>query len=469
MMAEGGIAMTLQSSIVFIAILIGTVLLILLGRPLLRVLFQPFLVTGRYVLSPIYRGLRRLFGAARTVAGPTPHGAPAQLGAAPYKAVVHLLDMDSQAKKALGDIPPALKAGVGRQGLLFKSANANRVVDDLHSSLTVEDARRNAEFAHTFYGRKLGQDINPGILYEDSEETLIINMLNETDQPFFYVLRRINRNVSRNALKIISVLTLIVVLFPFVASIVVNWADAHQWSSYHKLVYGVMCATFLAMLVLFRTFYSYSAQKNGQHFNHFVQTYFGRLLNQYKSASGAFANVLNDRNTDLETIEDNADMWFVNLHWLSIRQWFLELYVRNIFFQIGRNLWWYYLTVPLFFLIVVPIAYVFAFPALGWLIAEGARLLHGGDGGSIRVIWDFRWDFWRVTVPFIALFALYWVSLSGLLTQFWYEITPDGWLGFRTMDIKAAIEANLGPIVKEVVDKRRNPYGRQEAYVLPPR
>lgn len=467
--------MTLQSSFVFVAILVVTVLLILAGRPILKWIFAPVLrlvrAVAKYLILPVYRWtLRPIFkvvraglGLARNAAAPVTHGAPVQLGAAPYMAVLHLLEMKSQAQLALGQVTPELKARVDRHGLLFRSANANRAVDELHGSLTQDDARRNAEYAKTFYEKKLGQDIDPGILYEDSEETLIINMLRETDQTFFYVLRRINRNVSRNALKIISVLTAIVVIFPFAASAVVNWAQAAGWSSYHKLVYAVTCALFLAALTLSRMFYTFAARNNGQHFNYFVQTYFGRLLSQYKSAGAAFANVLNDRATDLESIEHNADMWFVNLHWLSIRQWFLELYVRNIFFQIGRNLWWYYLSVPVFFLIIVPLAYIYFPPVVGWVMHLA------GQSPDVRVVWDFHWDFWRVIVPCAALFAIYCVALTGLLTQFWYEITPDGWLGFRTMDIKAAIEGNLGPIVKEVVDKRRNPYGQQQSYVLPPR
>lgn len=470
--------MTVRDSLVLAVILIFTTLLILSGRPILKWIFSPLRrltrVVAKYVVRPLYdwtlrpilRGLRRAFGFARGIAAPLPHGAPAQLGAAPYKAVVHLLEMNSQANLALGEVPAELKAHVERHGLLFRTVNANRAADELHGSLSADDARRNDEFAETFYERKLGQDISPGILYEDSEETLVINMLRETDQAFFYVLRRFNRNVSRNALKIISLMTAIVVIFPFVATAFASWIEAHGAPGNAVGSYILMCLLFLASLPIWRMFHTFSARNNGTHLNYFVQTYFGRLLSQYQSAAAAFANVLNDRALDLETVKDNGDMWFVNLHWLSIRQWFLELYVRNIFFQIGRNLWWYYLSVPVFFLIVVPVAYFDLLPAIGWITGGRAA---APDIATALGAWVHRPDFWMVAVPFGALFAIYCGSLTELLSQFWYEIRPDGWLGFRAMHIKAAIEGNLGPIVKEVVDKRRNPYGQQQSFIVPPR
>jgi hypothetical protein len=66
-----------------------------------------------------------------------------------------------------------------------------------------------------------------------------------------------------------------------------------------------------------------------------------------------------------------------------------------------------------------------------------------------------------VFVPWLLLLAFYFWSLRGLLKEFWHEITARGWLGFQTMDVKAMIEKNIGPIVREVVDRRRDPMGRR--------
>ncbi|HWA89907.1 MAG TPA: hypothetical protein VG889_07720 [Rhizomicrobium sp.] len=452
--------MTIQNALVFAGAIVATVFLILAGRSILKAIFRPIRLFSSYIIRPIYNWtlrpvlqvLRRLFGLARKSTTPLTHGAPAQLGVAPYKSVVHLLEMSSLADAALGAVSRALKAQAPREGFFFRRVNAKQVADSLHGTLTAEEAHRNNVYAQQFYQRKLGQDISPGILYEDSEETLVINMLKETDLPFFFVLRRINRNVSRNALKVISLMTAATIAFPFAAAILFGafrYFGGGERQSYYA--YAGMCLFFLALLPTLRMFHGISARANGNYLNYFVQTYFGRLSNQYQSAATAFANVLNDRSMDSDAVKENGDMWFVNLHWLSIRQWFLELYVRNIFFQIGRNLWWYYLSVPVLFVAVLTAYLLFLHAPLA---AIRAMLFEPG--------------FWIVASPFVVLFWIYGLAISGLLAQFWIEITPDGWLDFRAMNIKAAIEGNIGPIVKEVVDKRRNPYGSEWRPASPP-
>jgi len=72
-------------------------------------------------------------------------------------------------------------------------------------------------------------------------------------------------------------------------------------------------------------------------------------------------------------------------------------------------------------------------------------------------------------VPLLALALLYWWALNELLAEFWTAITADGWLGFQAMNVDEMIERHIGRNVREIVDKRRNPYGTPVAnpYVPP--
>ena len=426
----------------------------MLGTPLIATLvFAGVMIvaifaalSARSVSRGLMRLLRRAGRMTSRAAAPAKSGAQAGVGAVPYSAMAQVIGFKSLAEAMLGDIPPALRKSVQRQGRIFRSANANQAVDTLDGSLSLEEAKRNLESARQYYEEPMGNNVSPGFLYEDSEEALIIRILKDVDLTFFYVTRRINRNISRNVLKIIAILTALVLIFPFAAGAVTLIPTVEPAFGY--TLYGLVLVGFAALMALFKLFYNNATRTNGQHFNHFVQTYFGRLLNQHKTAATAFANTLNDRSADLEVIEVDANVWFLNLNWLSARQWFLDLYVRNMIFQIARNLWLSYLTVPAYFLLAGAI-----YAAL-YTVAHRFSVLE-------PYFWAPDWTSWKVFGPWLLLLAFYFWSLGGLLREFWREITARGWLGFQTMDVKAMIEKNIGPIVREVVDRRRDPMGRR--------
>lgn len=431
---------SIPGPLVLAAIFLVVATFLIMARTLIR-------ATGRF-LARAFRPVFRMIGTVRP-------DRPVQVGVAPYKALLHLLDLNSLARTELGDVPPGLSDLVERKGRLFRYVNANRAAEKLDESLSPDVADANLASATKFYDKAVEYEINPTVLYEDSEEALIIGMLRDLDLAFFYVMRRISRNVSRNVVKVISLMTALVVVFPFALSVVVEWFGPPDVKG-NALLYVVVCAAFLGFLWLARFTYSISARNNGQQFNYFAQTYFSRLLNQYKSAQTAFSNVLNDRTSGLDEIEHNSNLWFMNMHWLSARQWFLELYVRNMRFQIGRNWLWTVALVPVALFGAVLVIYIVLSGATDTIAGFfkntlGVNVSTTGFGID-HSIWTF--------VPSLLLLLVYGFALTNLLKRFGDEITPGGWPGFGTMDIKEVIEHNVGLIAREIVDRRRNPYGR---------
>ena len=348
-------------SLIFAASVIVAVLLLLSGRSILSLVVRG--PVGRFVLRPLYNTtlrpifwlLGRIGRVARGAATPAQREARSSLGVVPYSAMAQAISTRSLAEQALGEVPAEIKNKLRRQGSIFRTANANEAVDSLKGTLSLEDARRNLESSRHFYKEAMGKNVSPVLLYEDSEEALIIRILKDVDATFFYVMRRINRNIRRNVTKIIAIATGILLIFPFVISaiqMIPSPDPALGWT-----LYIVTCVGFALLLWMFRLFYGNATRINGQNFNHFVQTYFGRLLSQYKSADAAFESVPNDRTSGLESVQDEAAVWFINLHWLGARQWFLELYVRNMIFQIARNLWLSYCLTLLYFPLAIAIYY----------------------------------------------------------------------------------------------------------------
>jgi len=404
-------------------------------------------MAGR-VLARIFRPIARLVASIRP-------DRPLRVGPGPYKAVLHLLDLNSLARTELGEIPRDLQRLVKRKGIFFKYVNGNRVAEELDGSLSPAAAEANLQNAIKFYGRTVEDEINPTVLYEDSEEALIISTLRELDVAFFYVMRRISRAVSRNIVKIIAAMTALVIVFPFVLSFVMEEAGPPD-QGVSALLYLAVCVVFFATLILTRMFYGMSARYNGQYFQYFVQTYFSRLLNQYKSAQTAFPNVLNDRTSSLDDIQNRSNLWFMNIHWLSARQWFLDLYVRNMRFQIGRNGLWAVAMLPAALFLSVWLVYWFFSHAA----TEVAEFLSKSAGKNVSITGFYIYRSWWTVVPSVCLLLTYGIGLMNLLGNFWDAITPSGWPSFRTMNVTKIIEDNVGPIAREIVDRRRNPQGR---------
>lgn len=466
---------SIPEPLLFAAVLLATVFVFVFGRGLIRFFFRPlrrfFVFIWRRIVAPIYRWTlrpivrlgRRSLGIAVAATESAKRGTPTALGAAPYKALVNLLEKNSLAEDALGDVPREVRNLLDRKGIFFRAVNANRAVGGIHDSLSVDEARANVGLAAKYYAKSIDDSqhqVGPTFLYEDAEEALVIEILRDSDVVFFWVLRRIKRNVSRNIVKIIVFMTALVATFPFVTVTVVGNPDfAPKQTFADLLIYSIILIGYVLALSLLRNAYANSARYNGQNFNHFVQSYFSRLLNQYKSASASFSNVLNDRTDDLDAVERVSGMWFVNLHWISARQWLLELYVRNTLFQIRRDLLWFLLTIPAG-MAALWFAVIYLLNVVAALSSEhlGIAFPH--------LIFKFDSSLW-IVVPFVGMIGGYLYALWGLLDRFSYELSSDTWATFRAMDIKQAIERNIGSTVREVVSKRRNPFGQQPSPIGP--
>ena len=449
----------LFESLVFVAALLLIVVLVLAGPSLLRTVVRgPF---GRFVLRPIYIVifrpliwlLRRIARIGRSSAQPLTREAQGQLGAVPYSAMAQMISVNSIAQQTLGDVPPNVKAMLKRSGWPFRMVDANAAAVSLSASLNLDDAKRNLQSAHHYYKEPMGTNFSPVFLYEDSEEALIIRILKDVDLPYFYSMRRINRNIRRNITKIFAIATILVSSFPFAANLVLEYGPAEL--TFKMTLFGGTILGYALLLWLFRTFYGNATRVNAQSVNYFMQTYFDRLLNQYKSADAQFESVPNDRTSDLGEIQQVSGIWFINLHWLAARQWFLDLYARNMIFQIVRNSWLSWFMVPVYFALAA---------AIYWSLSLLPVIVPTVRHSPL----EFSLEAWKIYAPFAGLLLIYWWSITGLLNEFWTSVNPTNWSGFRAMDVDGTIERHTGRNVLEIVDKRRKPYGTPAAPYAPP-
>lgn len=442
-----------SSYLLIAAALLATVIILRSSRRLMRVLIKYIMrpvarrlaAVGRALWRPIYRivvrpittRVRRIAKGGAGVTAPTQRSVQVGAGGATLKALVRRVLEGSTAEAALGEVPEHVKDNVETKWkwLPFRLVNANQAGVGLHEAMSIEDARVNVELAQKYYERTIDDErVNSAILYEDSEETLIIELLRDGDVGFFWVLLQFRKHVDRN---IVYLLALTLIFLAFSSFAVGMLPDLMQklWA------FGA----FVFVVLVLRLLYYFSSVYNGSHLYLFVQTYFSRLSNQYRSAATAFSNIMNDRTATLDVIEKNANIWFVNLHWMSARQWLLDLYMRNCRYQIKRDMWWRRLAVPIAF----GAALAFSVTVIEYVMAR-----YFGMSVSLSS----NWDGWSTTLVF-AMALVSFSSWIGLQQAFWNEVTTASWPTFGTMDIKELIERFIGPTVREVVDKRRNPYG----------
>jgi hypothetical protein len=415
----------------------------ILIRSLLRPLGKGLAVIGRVLWRPFHHiAVRPFVSRARQIAkggagikAPAQTGIQSGAGAAPFKALARIVEKGTAAEEALGEVPQDVISLFEKKWLPFRFVSANRAGVGLHETLSIEDGRANVEIAKKYYGRTIDNErVKTAILYEDSEEALIIELLRDADLVFFSVLRQFRVYVDRNIMWFLGILLVLLTAAGFAVLMLPLWLN--------KLEVFVV---FLFVVLAARVVYYFAAVNNGTHLSLFVQTYFSRLSNQYRSAATAFSNVRNDRTAPLDEVETTANIWFVNLHWMSARQWLLDLYLRNCEYQIYRDKWWR--------IILMPVAFAFI---LGISIIWIGQLLSKYFGISASLAFD--WGGWSEVLVLLMVGACILLS-RGLLRAFWSEVSTESWPNFGTMDIKDAIERFIGPTVREVVDKRRNPYG----------
>jgi hypothetical protein len=116
----------------------------------------------------------------------------------------------------------------------------------------------------------------------------------------------------------------------------------------------ILCAA--GAVIMWLTYYmEYSPyqRNNGRELRSFLSRYLSRLSDQYRdSMANARAVTVGDV-ANGAALSAQAQKWHKIMLWLSFRAFFIESFVRNILFQIGRNCGYYIVLVPLALFLLV--------------------------------------------------------------------------------------------------------------------
>ncbi len=333
---------------------------------------------------------------------------------------------------------------LGRGGIIFRWINVKPSYMPDTQLMNDQIADIYHQVAKKFFSQQVNISADIASLYEDVEAAIIIRQFRTRDRRGYYLLNEMRRIINDNVRKLAFLYTAIVLavlvatLF-FVPILNAQMPPQHGILGFlndaiHAGLYGLMLCLggiFLMWLTYYME-YVPNQRNNGREMRSFLSRYMSRLSDRYRdSLANARAVTVGDE-TDSARLSAKAQKWHKIVLWMSFRCYFMESFVRNIIYQIGRNCGYYVVLVP---------------PAL-WLLTTFTLLV-------LAVI--FRIDVVALfTAPGIFFYAGF--ALMVFLAVFFLgramapidEMNQTDWLGFDDFDVDRGMDQVVGKYAEDV-------------------
>ncbi|HUO93100.1 MAG TPA: hypothetical protein VMU22_09270 [Rhizomicrobium sp.] len=333
---------------------------------------------------------------------------------------------------------------LGRGGILFHWINVkpSYMPDVARMSDEVSDTYHSV--AKKFFSAQVNISADVGDLYEDVDGAVIIRMFRIRDRRGYYLLNEMRRVINDNVRKLSFIYTGIVLavlvgglfFLPTLREQIPQQQGVLGFVSaafHHGLTGLSLClAGLFLMWLTYYMEYVPNQRNNGREMRSFLSRYMSRLSDRYRdSLANARAVTVGDE-TDSAKLSAKAQKWHKIVLWISFRAFFMESFVRNVLYQIGRNCGYYVVLAPLALLFLVAfsllvMADVFGF-ALAPLFAEPGIVFYIG---------------------FALLVLVYLYFLSRAMTPI-DEMNQADWLGFDDLNVDQGMDQVVGKYAEDV-------------------
>jgi hypothetical protein len=400
------------------------------------------------LLRPVLSLARRIgrFAGLKTAA----HTRPARAAAPALRRPDHLTAIEwalrqpdvapeGQSAPALYDLKTE-NAILRRQGQFFKWLRipAEYIPKALSDPFTEDVAASYLEDARRFLADRVELHANHTNFYEDEEGAIIASLFRASDRRCFHALDQLRRIINSNALRLIAWLSVVAAQISIAAAMAVSEAPkAHAaWGPLGlAAVYGGLgagAALFLGGTFLIQAFYANQQRQNMREFSDFLTRYLSLISNRFREASATASRVIQGDERDSKRLAAGAQKWHKIMIWLGLRPFFIESFVRNVNFQMRRNLSYYNLGALLWFGVVLPVALL-----NGVSLSQSAGLLAEGAGPLIALALAY------------AAFAI--VSLWQVQRRVVFEeLNQRNWLGFDNLEVGRQIDEVIGKYAEDI-------------------
>lgn len=384
------------------AILIPILVLVLLA---LLILLRR--LASRWLFRPLSRGLKALSGGYRRVLR---FGRRAPAREQPVKAFVSqgvrgmafaetddafadfdksLVKINRHFRLGCSWIEPAFAAERNGQDA-DKDSDKTKSESESESERAKEDlekARADFEKAKELFATSVPLDSNALNLYDDIHNAFIVNVLGRSDKACLYVLSEFGKVISANVLCLAVVFSSVVTLVAAVNIVASDWIPFDRYvgsvrislpilgihfdippllgiglpAEFNKAVFATFSclAGYMLLLMFYQLAYEQLQRLNGQQMDKFLVSYLSRLEVQFSGIKTSATTAVVDEKQEEEMRRETV-MWITNLQWTAWRVFFIEEFLRNIWFQIRRDRIYSLFLVPLIFVLLIIFAALIA-------------------------------------------------------------------------------------------------------------
>lgn len=314
----------------------------------------------------------------------------------------------------------------------------------LSDTFTNEIADQYAVEARKFFNRQVQLKVNEKSLYEDAEGAVIIDMFRNSDRRCYYALNQLRKTINNNALRLIILLSFLLVVFaalsfafPFVWSWILSMFNGEKAAlsgavgSAARVIWAILAAIVLTFLaILSQSFYANQQRQNMREFSDFLTRYLGLVSNRFREASASASRVIQGDERDSKKLAANAQKWQKIMMWLAFRPFFIESFVRNVDFQLRRNLN-YYLWGGFVSLIIVSVVSLAAF---AWFSSSA------GAAPDLFLLITLAFG---VILCIVSIFLMFQEVVTVELDQL-------NWLGFDNLEVAKQMDEVIGKYAEDI-------------------
>jgi hypothetical protein len=326
-----------------------------------------------------------------------------------------------------------------KQGQVFKWLRipGEFIPHSLSEPFSDEIANEYLKDARRFFAQPVALGADASNFYEDEEGAVIVSMFRNSDRRAFFALDQLRRVINANALRLITSLSMALIaivcaawgaatLLPALSSLRSTPLVAAAAGAFLSLTFYVFTAFSL------QAFYANTQRQNMREFSDFLTRYLGLIANRFREASAKTSRVIQGDERDAKVLAANAQKWHKIMIWLGLRPFFIESFVRNVNFQMRRNLN-YYLIGAIFWLgLALPLFLYFAFHLAGRTFGAAPT---AGEGALIAALY-----------AAFALFSLWQINRRVVFE----ELNQMNWLGFDNLEVGKQLDEVIGKYAEDI-------------------
>lgn len=380
-----------------------------------------------------------------------------RLGASAFSAFSRVFRRESAIEHALNGVDEGFDRGdgkteglydyagneekkLGRGGILFRWINVKPSYMPDVALLSEQVADIYQEVAKKFFSAQVNISADVASLYEDVEGAIIVRLFRIRDRRGYYLLNEMRRVINDNVRKLVFIYTSIVllVLIGGLFFLPVLEVQPQQGGlvagAFHYGVAGlVLCgAGIFLMWLTYYMEYVPNQRNNGREMRSFLSRYMSRLSDRYRdSLANARAVTVGDEK-DSAKLSAKAQKWHKIVLWISFRAFFLESFVRNILYQIGRNCGYYIVLAP---------------PALVLVVGLTLFMLAGFMRIDVVALFAAPGVFFYAGFALLVALAVYFLSRAMVPID---EMNQADWLGFDDLDVDRGMDQVVGKYAEDV-------------------